>query len=101
MSFDSFAKDVAGTLSGVFGNTYTFERPNEYRSEIAAVVRHDVETVDESGQIMLIEHTVRFATKDLEFTPLRGDLVCDGSVTYTLGRRLTDNGWFIEFEATT
>lgn len=101
MSFDELAQDAAGTLTGVFGNVFTFERPNEFRSQITAVLRRDVETVDESGQVLLIERTIRIASKDLPFRLKRGDTVCDSETTYTIGRCLTDNGYFVEYEVTT
>ena len=101
MSFNALAKDIAGTLSGVFGDFYTFERQNEHRSQIPAVIRRDVETVDDDGQVAVIDYVVRLAVQDVPFTPRRGDILCNSSVTYTIGRRLTDNGFSMEFEATT
>lgn len=99
MSFDAMAKDIAGTLSGVFGDVVTFERPNLHSSQITAVLRRDVETVDEGGQVMIVQWLVRFAHVHLPFMPQRGDRVTRDGVTYELGRRLTDNQSAVEFEA--
>ena len=99
MSFDSFGKDIASTLAGVFGDAVTFMRPHEHSSEITAVIRRDVETVDENGQVALVQFAVRFAVQDVPFTPKRGDTVTEDGVTYELGRRLSDNQFSLEFEA--
>jgi len=99
MSFDDLAQGVAGTLSGVFGDTFTFERLNTHRSDVRAVIRRDVETVDESGQVLMLDFVVRIAHTDAPIVPQRGDTLSQGFVTYTLGRRLLDNGYAYEFEA--
>jgi hypothetical protein len=101
MSFDAIATNAAGTLAGVFGRIFTFERPNEHLSQITAIIRRDVETVDESGQVLMLERTVRFAKKDLPFTPKRNDIIESGAERYVIGRRLSDDGFSIEYEIST
>lgn len=99
MSFDAFGQDIASTLSGVFGGAFTFVRPHEHSSEITAVLRRDVETVDENGQIAIVQFAVRFAVQDVPFRPKRGDTVTKDGETYEIGRRLSDNQFFLEYEA--
>lgn len=93
------SKDIASTLSGVFGDAVLFERPNEHSSEITAVIRRDVEIVDEGGQVMIVQWLVRFAHQDLPFKPKRGDRVTRDDLVLELGRCLTDNQSSIEYEA--
>lgn len=99
MSFDAMARSIAGTLSGVFGDSVTLERPNEHVSQITAIERRDVEIVDESGQVSMVQWLYRFAHVDLPFPLRRGDRITKGGVTFELGQRLSDNKYFVEFEA--
>ena len=98
--FDDLAREVAGTLSGVFGRTCVFERTDQFRADVPLVLRRDVEVVDESGQISRINYVARIARCDVNFDPKRGDVFVYDCVAYTLGRRLSDNGYFLEYEAT-
>lgn len=99
MSYDDLARGVAGALSGVFGSTFTFERANVLRDEVRAVIRRDVETVDEGGQVAMLDYVIRIAHSDAPIVPQRGDTLAQGMTIYTLGRRLLDNGYAYEFEA--
>ena len=101
MSFNAIAQDVASTLTGVFGDLFTFERENVHRSQITAIIRRDVETVDESGQVVMVDHVARIARQDVPFLPKRGDTLCDGTTTYTLGQRIQDDNYHLEYEVTT
>lgn len=95
------AQDIAGTLEGVFGeSSCVLKRTGEPDSEITVIFRRDVEIVDDSGQAVEIENLLKFAHINLPYTPKRGDTVTLGSVVYTLGRRISDTGYFIEMEAT-
>ena len=103
MRFDDLGHTVAGTLSDVFGSRHTFERPNTHKSEISAVIRRNVETLDDSGNMVIIGRTARLARRDIPFQPRRGDRLLAGTdetMIYTLGRVLFDDGYAIEFEIT-
>lgn len=101
MGYDAIAAGVASTLSDVFGVSAVFARPNQHESTLQVVIRKDAEVQDEAGQLVVIENVVSFAVPDLPFTPKRDDTVTVGTTCYTLGRRLSDNGYRMEFEATT
>lgn len=104
MRFDDLGHTVAGTLSDVFGSRHTFERPNTHKSEISAVIRRNVETLDDSGNMVMIARTARLARRDIPFRPRRGDRLLaagtDKTTIYTLGRVLFDDGYVIECEIT-
>lgn len=103
MRFDDLGHTVAGTLSEVFGSRHTFERPNTHKSEISAVIRRNVETLDDSGNMVMIARTARLARGDIPFRPRRGDRLLTGTdktMIYTLGRVLFDDGYVIEVEIT-
>lgn len=102
MNFDSLAKDVSSTLSGVFGNDKLwYERAGVYAFFVQAVIRKDVELLDDNGQVVSRVTTVRIATKDIEIEPKRGDTLTADIIVYTLGKRITDDGFVYLFEATT
>jgi len=105
MSFDSLAKDVSSTLSGVFGgDKLWFERSGVYALWVQAVIRKDVELIDDHGQVVTKATTVRIARNDIEITPERLDKLTEQSgdrTVYTLGKRLSDDGYSYLFEATT
>lgn len=98
--FDDLAKSVASTLSGVFGGTFWYTRTGQYALDVRAVIRRDVEVLDEFGQVVGRINTVRIAHNDIDFEPLRGDTVANDCDTWTLGKRLEDDGYAYVFEAT-
>jgi hypothetical protein len=98
--FDDMARSVAGTLSGVFGDTARISRGQQAPWNIRAIVRKDIELLDDQGQVVTRTNTIRIAHIDTEIIPLRGDRVDFGCATYTLGRRLADDGYAYVFEAT-
>ena len=95
------AKSIASTLSSVFGGEVMFFRTGDPIRYPNVVIRKDVEVLDEQGQVVARIQTVRIANDDIDIVPARGDTIQDGGVTYTLGNRLTDNGYFYLFEVTT
>lgn len=99
--FDSLAKSVASALSGAFGAALLYSRGVEFTVSVPVVIRRDIEVIDETGQAVGRTNTIRIAHKDITFVPKRGDTVVEGSLTYTLGRRLADDGYAYLFEATT
>lgn len=101
MSFDDLARDVAGTLSGVFGNRYWYTRPGGFAFEVQAVVRRDVDVYDDYGQVVGRTNTVRIAREDIEIVPERGDTLSDGCDVWTLGKALANDGYSYVHEATT
>ena len=105
MSFDSLAKDVSSTLSGVFGgDALWFERSGVYAFWVQAVIRRGVELLDDTGQVVSKATTVQVAHNDIEIVPNRGDKLTEQSgdrTVYTLGKRLSDDGYSYLFEATT
>jgi hypothetical protein len=70
-------------------------------TEVMAVIDRDIEVLDESGQIVGRTHTVGIVRDSIAFVPVRNDLVVADSITYTLGKRLEDDGFSYLFEATT
>lgn len=98
--FDDLAQSVASTLSGVFGNDVVFTHGQEPPRYIRAVVRKDVELMDDQGQVVSRTNTVRIAHKDTDVVPVRGDRIESNYLLYTLGRRLADDGYAYVFEAT-
>lgn len=98
--FDDLAKSVASTLSGVFGGTFWYTREGQYALDVEAVVRRDVEVMDEFGQVVSRINTVRIAHNDIAFVPARGDTLRSGCDTWTLGKRQADDGYAYVFEAT-
>lgn len=98
--FDDLARGIAGTLGGVFGATCTYDRPDTFRADVPVILRRDVEVVDEQGQVSRINYVARIAHADVNFKPERGDVFVYGGCAYTLGRRISDNGYAYEYEAT-
>ncbi|MFT5766741.1 MAG: 3-polyprenyl-4-hydroxybenzoate decarboxylase [Halioglobus sp.] len=103
MNYDSLAKDAASTLSGMFaGGQLWYERDGAYAFWITAVIRKDVELLDDNEQVVSRVTTVRIAHNDISIVPNRGDTLDDqGGTIYTLGKKLSDDGFFYLFEATT
>lgn len=99
--FDDLAKDVASTLSGVFGGTLPYTRPGVFMADVPCVLRRDVEMYDDHDQVVARVHTLRIARKDITFVPKREDFVSKGDTDYTLGKRLSDDGYSYVFEVTT
>lgn len=99
--FDDLAKSMASTLSGVFGDTVWYTSPGRYALEVVAVLRKDVEFLDDQGQVASRVHTLRIAHNDIDFVPERDDYVEVDCKRYTLGKRLADDGYAYLFEVTT
>jgi hypothetical protein len=98
--FDDLARQAAGTLQGVFGRLCVYERPGEFRADVPVTLRRDVEVVDESGQVSRINYVARINHADVDFEPKRGDQFVHNCELYTVARRLSDNGYVYEYEAT-
>jgi hypothetical protein len=98
--FDDLAKDVASTLTGVFGDNLLYTS-SAFTGYVNCVIRRDVETFDDNGQVVGRVHTLRIAQKDITFVPQRGDTVEEGGTTYTIGRRISDDGYSLEYEVST
>lgn len=105
--FDDLAKGLASTLSGVFGDTYTYSRPSVHSFDVQLVIRRDVELLDEHEQVVGRTNTVRIAHIDfmnasdcIITEPQRGDTVIDGTTVYTVGKRLADDGYAFLYEVT-
>jgi len=99
--FDSLAKDVSGTLTGMFGALAYIEREGYFRhDDIDVVFRKDVEMLDEQEQVVSRVNTIRIAHKGLPVVPERGDRVVIDCDTYILGKRIFDDGNHYLFEAT-
>ena len=95
--FDDLAQDVASTLNGVFGGDLPYTRPATFTQDVPCVLRTDVELVDEHEQVVGRTNTLRIAHKDIAaldtpFVPRRGDTVVKDGETYTVGKRLADDG---------
>lgn len=104
--FDDLAGTMASQLSDIFGSECTFTRPGAYSFSVRAVIRKDVELLDEYQQVVGRTNTVRIAHGDIDLVPERGDLiertlpsgVCE---TFKLGKRIADDSYSYTFEATT
>ena len=99
--FDDLARSMASTLSGVFGGTVWYTRPGKQALDVVAVLRKDVEFLDDQGQVVSRVHTLRIAHNDIDFIPLRDDYAEVNCERYTLGKRLADDGYAYLFEVTT
>lgn len=99
--FDSLAKSVASALSGAFGAALLYSRGAEFTVSVPVVIRRDIEVIDETGQAIGRTNTIRIAHDDIDFVPKRGDTVVDGATTFTVGRRLANDGYSYLYEATT
>lgn len=97
--FDDIAKDVASTLTSVFGGSLLYTS-SAFTGYVNCVIRRDVETYDDNGQVVARVHTLRIAQKDITFVPQRGDTVQDAANTYTIHRRISDDAYSYEFEVT-
>lgn len=95
------AKSIASTLSSVFGGEVSYFHTGQPIQQINAVIRKDVELLDDHGQVVGRVTTLRIAHDDILNVPVRGDTVLAGAITYTLGKRLADDGFAYVFEATT
>jgi hypothetical protein len=98
--FDDLAKSISSTLSGVFGGEVSYTRTGDPVRNINAVLRKDVEMLDDTGQMVARVHTLRVAYDDIDIVPQRGDTAAVGGVTYTVGRRLADDGYAYVLEVT-
>lgn len=104
--FDDLAGDMASQLTGIFGGSCTYTRPGAYSFPVTAVIRKDVEMLDDYQQVVSRTNTVRIARGDIDIVPERGDIITrtvSGGVceTFKLGKRLADDGYSYLFEATT
>lgn len=96
--WDDLAKNVASTTNAVFGNVYQYTKPGYFTKDIQAVLRKDIETLDEHDQVVGRTNTLRIAHSDIDFTPERGDFIVDECDTYKLGKRHADDGNAYLFE---
>jgi len=98
--FDDLAHNISSTLSGVFGDVMSYTQEGEGTFDVSAVLRLDVETLDEQDQVSTRIHTLRIAHSDISVTPKRGDTVVYNGVTYKVGVRVADDGYSYTYEVT-
>lgn len=96
--WDDLARGVASTVNAVFGNVYPYTKVGYFTTDIQAVLRKDIETLDEHDQVVGRTNTLRIAHEDIDFVPERGDFILDGCERYELGKRLADDGNAYLFE---
>jgi hypothetical protein len=101
--FDDLAGAMSAQLVGVFGNTYTFTRPGHDTFSLPAVIRRDVEMVDDFEQVVSRADTVRIAVVDIlpfGVEPERGDELADSDTKYIVGKRISYDGYAYVHEVT-
>lgn len=98
--FDDLARDVSSALSGVFGDVMSYTHDGGNPFDVPAVLRLDVETLDEQDQVVTRMHTLRIARADISVVPKRGDKVSYNGATYTVGVRVADDGYSYVYEVT-
>jgi len=105
-AFDTVAKAAAVTINSVFGGVFYYARPGKYAFDCTVTIRRDVELLDDHNQVVARTNTARIAVDDLpdvlpdDFEPLRGDTITSDSESFTLGRRISDDGFFFVHEIT-
>ena len=80
--------------------TYSYVNDGNPAVDVPLVLRKDVELLDVDGQIAARVNTVRIAHQDVSFVPQRGDTFVIGAKTYTVGRRVSDDGYAYTNEVT-
>lgn len=101
--FDDLAGAMSAQLVGVFGNTYTYARAGLDSFSLPAVIRRDVEMLDDFQQVVSRADTVRIAVVDLMVAgiePERGDELSDATTRYVVGTRISFDGYAYVHEVT-
>lgn len=103
MAFNDLFRTANRVALAVVGEPVQFNRlsPSEVIADVMAVLERGVEMLDDNDQVVGLTNTVCIAHTAIAFTPVRGDFVVAGGITYTLGKRLEDDGFAYLFEATT
>jgi hypothetical protein len=68
--------------------------------DVQAIIRRDVELVDDYQQVAARTNTIRLAHKDIVIVPQRGDTLTQGSTVFTFGKLISNDGYSYVFEAT-